>query len=70
MAGGGMMVADDLTPSGSGGDGTNSFYSDSFTPPVYTTNDLWLEITGKPNTMAFLTIHPPWNVTNGVYDLF
>jgi len=70
MAGGGMMGADDLTPAGSGGGGTNGFYSDSFTPPVYTTNDLWLEITGKTNTTAFLTIHPPWNVTNGVYDLF
>ena len=30
----------------------------------------WLEITGKTNETAFLTIDPPWNVTNGVYDLY
>lgn len=42
---------------------------------VYSTNDLYLEITGTTNSTttngtAFLVIHPPWNVTNGVYDLF
>ena len=47
---------------GSGGDGTSGFYSDSFTPPVYTTNDLWLQITGTTNfgtnLTAHLVIHP------------
>ena len=35
------------------------------------TNDLWLEILSMSlsNATANLVIHPPWNVTNGVYDL-
>ena len=40
-----------------------------FMGATFTTNDLWLEITGKTNATAYLVIHPPWNVTNGVYDL-
>ena len=40
----------------------------------FTTNDLWLEITGTTNLgsslTAYLAIHPPWNVTNGVYGLY
>jgi PA14 domain len=46
-------------------------------PPVeegylFGTNDLWLQIVSGPvtNATADLVIHPPWNVTNGVYDLF
>ena len=39
--------------------------------PGYTTNDLWLEITGKANGTANLVIHPPAaEVTNCVYDLY
>jgi uncharacterized repeat protein (TIGR03803 family) len=40
--------------------------------PAYTptTNDLWLQITGMTNTTGTFVIHPPWNVANGVYDLF
>jgi len=34
----------------------------------YSTNELWLEITGKTNTTATFVIHSP--ITNGVYDLF
>ena len=36
-----------------------------------TTNDLWLQILSMSlsNATAHLVIHPPWNVTNGVYDL-
>jgi hypothetical protein len=39
--------------------------------PIATTNDLWLEILSMPitNGTANLVIHPPWNVSNGVYDL-
>jgi len=39
--------------------------------PIATTNDLWLEILSMSvtNGTANLVIHPPWNVTNGVYDL-
>lgn len=36
----------------------------------YSTNDLWLEIIQMTNTTADLVIHPPWDVTNGVYDLY
>lgn len=36
----------------------------------YSTNDLWLEIIQMTNTTADLVIHPPWNVTNSVYDLY
>ena len=37
---------------------------------VYDTNALWLEIIAVTNHTASLVIHPPWNVTNGVYDLY
>ena len=64
-------------PSPGGGGGTNGgggFYSDSFQPPVYTTNDLWLQMVGTTNNgtsiTANLVINTPWNVTNVVYDLF
>jgi hypothetical protein len=36
---------------------------------VYDTNALWLEIITVTNHTASLVIHPPWNVTNEVYDL-
>ena len=60
-------------PGGSGGGGgTNISFSSNF--QVMTTNDLWLQITGTTNTGAGITaslvIHSPWNVTNGIYDLF
>ena len=39
------------------------------TPPG--TNDLWLQLLSEDptNATAALVIHPPWNVSNGVYDL-
>jgi hypothetical protein len=69
MAGGVMMAADGPAPPGGGGGGTND-YEYSFTPPVYTTNDLWLKMVSMTNGTASLVINTPWNVTNGVYDLF
>jgi len=36
----------------------------------YSTNDLWLEIITFTNHTAALVIHPPWNETNMVHDLF
>ena len=71
----GMQAMDVPIPGGDGGtNGDGGYYSDSFQSPVYTTNDLWLQITGTTNnssgTTAFLVINTPWNVTNGVYDLF
>ena len=71
----GMQAMDVPIPGGDGGtNGDGGYYSDSFQSPVYTTNDLWLQITGRINnssgTTAFLVINTPWNVTNGVYDLF
>src|ERR1035438_3323230 len=40
-----------------------------FMGATFTTNDLWLQITGETNSTAYLVLHPPWNETNGVYDL-
>ncbi len=66
----------DYPPSpGDGGDGTNVYNpAGNFQPLVLTTNDLYLQITGTTNTgtsiTAYLVINTPWNVTNGVYDLF
>jgi hypothetical protein len=37
---------------------------------TYSTNSLWLELTGVTNDTAFLTIHAPWMATNNVYNLF
>lgn len=64
-----------LSPGGTNGGGTNVY-----NPPVFqqldlpTTNDLWLEIAGTTNagttTTASVIIHPPWNVTEGVWDVF
>ncbi len=64
---GGMMTPDDF---GLPGGGTNGGNVPLLTPPVYTTNDLWLQMDGITNTTAYLTIHPPWTVTNSVYDLY
>ncbi len=64
---GGMMTPDDF---GLPGGGTNGGNVPLLTPPVYTTNDLWLQMDGITNTTAYLTIHPPWAVTNEVYDLY
>ncbi len=50
--------------------GTISLTSANLQPPVFTTNDLWLEVSGVSNATAYLVIHIPWNETNGVYDLF
>ncbi|HEX3719066.1 MAG TPA: nidogen-like domain-containing protein [Verrucomicrobiae bacterium] len=58
---------DPPSPGGTGGDGDGG---SSFTPHSYSTNDLWLEITGYSNSMAYLTIHPPSSITNGVYGLY
>jgi len=36
----------------------------------YSTNDLWLEITGMSGDTASFVIHPPWTVTSNIYDLY
>lgn len=63
------MVTLPSPPGGGGGgygvDGGGPLY----VPPVFTTNELWLQITGVTNPTASLTIHTPWNETNFVYDL-
>ena len=61
----------DLVDSGSSsGGGFNS----NFQLQTITTNDLWLQVAGTTNTgmdqTAWLVINSPWNVANGVYDLF
>jgi hypothetical protein len=49
---------------GGGGGGTNS--------PAYnyTTNDLWLKITGKTNTTGYFVIYEPATASGRIYDLF
>ncbi len=70
------MAMDAPDPPGFGDGGTNSGddFSSNFQPQVFTTNDLWLQMVGTTNTgasmTAYLMIHPPWNVSSGVYDLF
>ena len=55
---------------GDGGGSTNSGMGGaSYQAQVFTTNDLWLQIIAVTNHTASLVIHPPWNVTNEVYDL-
>jgi hypothetical protein len=66
---GGRMHAMSMDPNDPDDGDTNSYTPFPFESAIFTTNDLWLEITGKTNTTAYLVIHPPWNVTNGVYDL-
>lgn len=76
-SGSGFFLLDDVDfpPSPGGGDGGTNVYIPSFQPMALpTTNDLWLEITGTTNTgtsiTAYITIHPPWNITDGVWDIF
>jgi hypothetical protein len=78
MTANGVMALDVPLPGGGGGT-TNSDGGgiSNYQMQLPTTNDLWLQITGTTNTgtsdnstTAYLVIHPPWNVTNGVYDLF
>jgi hypothetical protein len=52
-----------------GGSAGNGGSGPGFTPQVYTTNDLWLEITNLVGSNATLLIHPPAGVTAGVYDV-
>jgi hypothetical protein len=54
---------------GDGGNNSDGGFSSNFQPQVFTTNDLWMQVQ-MANTTGSLVIHPPWNVTNGVYDLF
>jgi hypothetical protein len=68
----GMLPMDDgspLTPPGGGTNTSGGGGGPSFVYPDFTTNDLWLQILTMTNQTAALVIHPPWNVTNGVYDL-
>ncbi len=68
-----MQAMDIELPGFYGGNGTND-YPSNYSPRVFTTNDLWLQIMGTTNTgtglTANLTIHTPWNDTNLTHDLF
>ena len=68
---GGMMAMEVPSPPGFGDGGTNigGGYSSNYQPQVFTTNDLWLQVRMTNTTMS-LVIHPPWNETNGMWDLF
>ena len=66
----GMM----LTPNGYPGGITNVSSPALIPRPVYTTNDLWLELTELTNAparfTAYLTIHKPGSDTNLFHDLY
>ena len=65
---GGMQAMVDLNP-GDGGDTNGGGYTVNFQAHIYTSNDLWLQIVTVTNQTASLIIHPPWDFTNGTYDL-
>lgn len=71
-----MQPMDDDGPPGpgGGGGGGGDDGGSSFQGQIMTTNDLWLQITGTTNDdtsmTTYMVINTPWNVTNGVYDLF
>ena len=64
---------DSPPPPPGGGSGTNGWEGGgiTFNGALFSTNDLWLQILSMSvaDATANLVIHPPWNVTNGVYDL-
>jgi hypothetical protein len=60
---------------GGGGGGTNSYEPPVLQPRALpTTNDLWLSVDATTNAggsiRADITIHPPWNLPAGVWDIF
>lgn len=64
-----MMSSSESVPSPGEGGGGGGETTNSFAPAYnYTTNELWLEITGVTNGAAYFAIHTP--ETNAVYDLF
>ena len=67
-----MSVTGPPAPGGGGG-GTNSGGGTPYLV-VFTTNELWLQVTttnsGGTNLTAYIVINSPWNVTNGVWDIF
>jgi hypothetical protein len=67
-----MRAAGDGLPGvpGGGGTGGTDGWNGSINYPVCTTNDLWLQILGATNGTVGLVINTPWNVTDGVFDLF
>jgi hypothetical protein len=74
-AGSSMAMAMDMNPADGGDDtnddgDTNSYAGANFSPMPITTNDLWLQLVCITNQTASLIIHPPWNVTNGICDLW
>src|SRR5262249_20187989 len=65
-----LLMSSDSPPAPGGGDGidTNSYGPSG--AGLYTTNDLWLEITDFTNHVASLVVHRPWNDTNLTHDLY
>ncbi|MGH7952437.1 MAG: hypothetical protein ACREFE_11040 [Limisphaerales bacterium] len=73
-----FYVVDDVdyppSPGDTNGSGTNFFNPGFQSMDLPTTNDLWLQVVGTTNTEASVTanliIHPPWNMTGDVWDIF
>ena len=68
--GGGMALLSGPEPPGGGGEGGGEDEGPGYEPIVYTTNDLWLEMTSWTNSTANLVINMQWDETNGIFDLF
>jgi hypothetical protein len=68
-SGGIQMMADGPPAPGGGGGGTNEGWPTNSFPPAYdySTNDLWLEITGKTNDAGYFVVHTP---DTNAFDLF
>jgi hypothetical protein len=68
-----MSVTGPPAPGSGSGGGTNSGGGIPYLV-VFTTNQLWLQVTttntGGTNLTAYIVINAPWNVTNGVWDIF
>jgi len=69
-----MMSLDPPIPGGGGGtnDSGGGFGFSGLGGPIFGTNDLYLNIiTLSPGRdLTYLVIFPPWNETNGVWDVF
>jgi hypothetical protein len=69
MGEGGMMESNSMEPPCEEC-GTNEWSGFQFTPPVYASNDLWLEITLKTNSTGYFVAHPAWDELNNSFDVF
>jgi hypothetical protein len=66
----GAMEMDGPPSPGGTNSGSGSGGATAMALANYTTNDLYLTNFSVAHRVASMVIHPPWYITNGVYDLF